>query len=256
MNEPKVIACLGKGGVGKTAVAALTGRLLIEKGLRVLFVDADPAMGLSCALDASGYKTIGEARIEIIRQAKISSSAEEKARLGDMVDYLLLEALYDTGNYGLLVMGQTDSLGCYCPINSLLRSTIAAMASQYDWIIIDAEAGIEQVNRQVVESVDYPLIITDNTMRGVKTSIMIAGLIERIPQMQPQKTGIIFNRVEQAAGSLCQQLTDAGLESFGTVPADQNIGELDLKGRPILEIASDSPALQALQQILQNHEIL
>ena len=74
---------------------------------------------------------------------------EPKAKYVDhqFVDYLLLEALYEAPQYGLLVMGQTDSIGCFCPLNTLLRSTIKTIASQYDVVIIDAEAGFEQISR-------------------------------------------------------------------------------------------------------------
>ncbi len=247
MHETKIAAMLGKGGVGKTAISAMLGRLLIGRGLRVLFIDADPAMGLACALNISGYKTIGEARLEIIEQARISSSEEEQARLADIVDYLLLEALYETPDYGLLVMGQSDRLGCYCPLNSLLRSTIRAIGAQYDWIIIDAEAGIEQVNRQVVESVHYPVIITDNSLRGVKTALMIHELIEKIPQMRPEKCGVIFNRVEAAAPELQQKL--GRLECYGAVGVDLAISQADLTGSSIL--AATGPALADLEGVLQ-----
>ena len=77
MNEPVIIAFLGKGGVGKTVLSALTGTILSARGKRVLLVDADPAMGLTSALEVSDIKTIGTAREEIIHQASISNSSEE-----------------------------------------------------------------------------------------------------------------------------------------------------------------------------------
>lgn len=181
MNEPIILAFLGKGGVGKTVLSALTGTILSACGKKVLFVDADPAMGLTSALEVSDIKTIGAAREEIIRQARISSSSEEKEKLADIVDYLLMEALYEGQGFGMVAMGQTNTLGCYCPVNNLLRSTIKSIASQYEAVIIDAEAGIEQVNRQVVESVHYPVIVTDNSLRGARTAVMISSLLKKFP---------------------------------------------------------------------------
>lgn len=114
-------AFLGKGGTGKTILSALTAKLAIDSKKRTLLIDADPAMGLATALGATGFKTIGEAREEIIKEARIASKTEEQNRLSEIIDYLLLEALYETPEYSLLVLGQTNTLGCYCPINSLLK---------------------------------------------------------------------------------------------------------------------------------------
>jgi CO dehydrogenase maturation factor len=198
MKDSLRFAFIGKGGVGKTILSTLAGRIFMERGERVLFIDADPAMGLATSLQVDGFKTIGRAREEIIREAKISNSVEEKERLSEIIDYLLLEALFERDRFSMIVMGQTETLGCYCPINNLLKNTIGSFASQYDVVIIDAEAGIEQINRQVVESVQYPVIVTDNSMKGVKTALMIEDRIRNIPAMSPVKTGLIFNRVESA----------------------------------------------------------
>ena len=180
------IAMLGKGGVGKTMLSAVFGKIFSDMGKRILLVDADPVQGLTTALDIKDIKTIGQARVEIIQKARMVNSEEEKERIADIIDYLLMESLYETPDFSLITMGQTDRLGCFCPINSLLRNTIQSIGSQYDIIIIDAEAGIEQVNRQVVETVDYPVIVSDNTMRGMNTAFMIADMIERIPVMEPR----------------------------------------------------------------------
>jgi len=256
MSETKIMAFLGKGGVGKTALSALTGKIMTDSGLKVLYIDADPAMGLASALDVEGYKTIGQAREEIIKKARISNKEEEKDRLSDIIDYLLLEALYESPSYGLLVMGQTDTLGCYCPLNSLLRNTIETIASQYELIIIDAEAGIEQVNRQVVESVHYPVIVTDNSMRGVRTAFLIRDLIMKVPKMDPVRTGVIFNRVDKAADVLTDKLSEGNLEYYGSVQSDPAISEVDLHGSPIIDIDSTSISLQNLESIYKESGII
>jgi len=167
MGETKILAFIGKGGVGKTVLSAIAGKIFINKGKRVLFVDADPAMGLATAHNVENHKTIGMAREEIIKNTKTANSKEEKDGLPDMTDYLLMEALYEGPEFSMIIMGQTDSLGCFCPVNKLLRGTISSIASNYEIVIIDAEAGFEQVNRQVIEKVQYPIIISDNTVRGI-----------------------------------------------------------------------------------------
>jgi CO dehydrogenase maturation factor len=250
MNKTIIIAFLGKGGVGKTVLSALAGKILSARGKRVLFVDADPAMGLTSALEVDAIKTIGTAREEIIRRAKISNSSQEKQQLSEIVDYLLLEALYEGPDFGMVAMGRTDTLGCYCPINNLLRSTIQEIASQYEIVIIDAEAGIEQVNRQVVESVHYPVIVTDNSKRGVKTAVMISRLLKKVPKMAPIKVGAIFNRVEEADGDLVKMILEEGMDYYGSLKPDPAISELDRRGISIANIDDASNSSVEMQAIL------
>ena len=237
MNNLKTITLLGKGGVGKTLLSALIGKYFIDQDKKVLFIDADPARGLQTALNVEQVKTIGEARVEIIKTVKISSKIEEKQNLVNIIDYLLLEALYEDPRFSLLVMGQTDTLGCYCPLNSLLRETIKSIGSEYEIIIIDAEAGIEQVNRQVVETVAYPIIVTDNSLRGIKTSLMINDLIKKIPKMKPLQTGIIFNRVDKIEPTLLNYLPP-DLKIYGHLPSDAEIAKFDLQGKSLIELTS------------------
>ena len=251
MNEPIILAFLGKGGVGKTVLSALTGTILSACGKKVLFVDADPAMGLTSALEVSDIKTIGAAREEIIRQARISSSSEEKEKLADIVDYLLMEALYEGQGFGMVAVGQTNTLGCYCPVNNLLRSTIKSIASQYEAVIIDAEAGIEQVNRQVVESVHYPVIVTDNSLRGARTAVMISSLLKKIPQLSPVKVGTVFNRVDQADENLVKMILEAGMDYYGSLRPDNAISALDRQGLSIAKIAGTSPAAAGMRSVLE-----
>jgi len=250
MTKKITIALLGKGGVGKTILATLIGSFFIQHQKKVLFIDADPARGLQTALDIEDLKTIGEARVEIIKAAKISTKTKEKSHLPDIIDYLLLEALYETPFFSLLVMGQTDTLGCYCPLNSLLRETIQTIGFEYDFIIIDAEAGIEQVNRQVVETVDYPIIVTDNSMRGVKTALRLEELIHKVPNMNPVEIGIIFNRVPEVSQDLLE-LIKPKLKFYGLVSADPQVAEFDLKGKSLLELPLQSTAVQEVRTILE-----
>ncbi len=255
MSDTIIMAFLGKGGVGKTVLSALAGKILSAWGKRVLFVDADPAMGLTSALEVDAIKTIGTAREEIIHRAKVSNSSQEKQQLAEIVDYLLLETIYEGPDFGLVAMGHTATLGCYCPINNLLRSTIQAIASQYEIVIIDAEAGIEQVNRQVVESVHYPVIVTDNSKRGVKTAVMISRLLKKVPKMAPIKVGAIFNRIEEADGDLVKIILEEGMDYYGSLKQNPAISELDRRGISIANIDDTSNSVAEMRAILVQMDI-
>ncbi len=248
---PLIMAFTGKGGVGKTILSALAGKIFSGNGKRVLFVDADPAKGLAEALGVFDVKTIGQAREEIIQKEKEKKASGNNENLLNMIDYLLLEALYEAPDFSLLVMGRADNIGCYCPLNELLRGTIAVISSRYDIIIIDAEAGLEQVNRQVVESVHYPVIVSDNSMRGVRSAIMINNIIKEVPKMHPVKTGVLFNRVSDTDSDLVARLKDDEVKCYGSIKSDAFISEFDLSGRCLMEIPEDAPVISEFEKLLE-----
>ena len=98
---------------------------------RLLLIDADPAMGLLSALGVSVRRTMGEVREAIIETAK-GGKDEEKAKISDMLDYMVFEALTELDRFSILAMGRTETLGCFCPVNKLLRAAIETLSENFD----------------------------------------------------------------------------------------------------------------------------
>src|SRR4030042_4333744 len=173
-SSKKLVAVCGKGGTGKTVFTAMMARVLREtdSAVKLLLIDADPAMGLPNALGVNVKRTIGQIREDVIRTTR-TGGEERKTQLGDMLDYMILEALHEMDGFALLAMGRTETLGCFCPLNDLLRGAIEILSRSFDIILIDSEAGLEQINRQVVSRVDTLIIVTDATMRGLQTAAVI-----------------------------------------------------------------------------------
>lgn len=251
-DTARVIAYLGKGGAGKTALSALTARLLIARKKKLLMIDADPARGLVLALGADYKYTVGQARDRIISRARSEQGSGEE--IAGMIDYLILEALAEHPLFSLLVMGRTEGPGCYCPVNTLLRESIEQLAGGFDYIVIDAEAGIEQVSRQVTKRVDRPVIVTDPSVRGAETAAAIAEALEK--NGSKPAAGVIFNRADAPDPRLLERLEGAGLHCLGSVPSDPAILQFDLEGRPLLELPEQSPALKSLEKVLADAEII
>jgi CO dehydrogenase maturation factor len=256
MNETRIIAFLGKGGAGKTMLSSLTGKILIDEGKKVLFIDADPTCGLATALAIDEYQTIGKAREKIIHETRIASKVGESESITETIDYLLTQTLHEEKGFSIIVMGQTDTIGCYCPINDLLRSTIHKISINYDYVIIDAEAGIEQINRQVVDFVGFPIIVTDNALRSVKTAIVVMDTIKSASKIQPEIFNVIFNKVNRIEESHKTLLEQNGLNILGFIPPDAEIASNDINGRSPLTMSSDSKALLKLKNILREFGII
>jgi len=152
--------------------------------------------------------------------------------------------------FAMLAMGRTDTLGCYCPVNDILRSVIETLAGSFDTILIDGEAGLEQINRQVMGHVDTLIIISDATSRGLQTAAQIKGMAQSERVIQCERLGLVFNRVHGNEELLKQAAQDMGLEVFGYIPQDEDIAHYDLLGKPLMELTT-SPGLAAVRNIVE-----
>ncbi len=254
-KSAKLIAMCGKGGTGKTALTALLTKHILRRGDRkLLVIDADPAMSLPSALGVEVTKTVSQIRERLIREAR-SAGKGEKQQMARSLDYMLLEALIETDSFSMLVMGRPDSLGCYCPVNDLLRDGIETIAENFKTVLIDGEAGIEQISRQVIRSVDMPVIVSDLSARGLQTASAIKRLVESHKIIKYKKLGLVINRVRgnghgdwsnSGESDFLEHARQAGLELLGWIPEDENIARFDMQARPLLELADDSPAFVAV----------
>jgi len=252
----RLIALCGKGGVGKTAVTAMMAKVIIERGKtsKLLLIDADPASGLAGAVGVKVRRSMGQIREEIIKTAQ-SGRKEEISHLADKLDYMVLEALNEFDAFALLAMGRTETLGCFCPVNYLLRETIEKLSRSFDTILIDGEAGLEQINRQVMDSVETLIIVSDASMRGLQTAALINKMVQEEKVIQCRNLGLVFNRVQAGEELLRQSAQDIGIEVFGFIPLDDNVVHYDLVAKPIIDLPDSSPAIVAVRSIMEEREL-
>lgn len=238
----KVVAVCGKGGVGKTTISAILSRLLSEDAIgRVLVVDADPAVGLGMALSRFPERTVNDVRKEIISTVREHST--DSMDLAASVDYKMMEIVMESGNLGFLSVGRPEEEGCYCQLNTLLREAIETLSSHFDLTLIDAEAGVEQVNRRVMRSVSHLLLVSDSALKAVRVAESIRKVADGA--VNYRKLGLLINRArgEEDARQLASR-TDLPL--LGWIPEDDTVREFDAEARSFLEIPS-CPALEAVR---------
>ncbi len=244
-TKGKTIAITGKGGSGKTTLAAiLTSILAKNQNHKVLSIDADSSINLPYALGVEPKQTVAEIRRQIIENPESRTEMKNKPMQNVMED-----ALEIGDGFGLLVMGRPEGPGCFCAINNLLRYGIDNLSKQFDITLIDCEAGPEQVNRRVVDHVDVLIIVTDASIRGARVAGSIMEVIQNDKSIQPGCTGLVINRLKGEDKLIREKAAQWGLEIFGTIPEDEHIAKYDAVGKPIIDITEPSSGISAIEEI-------
>jgi CO dehydrogenase maturation factor len=242
---PRVLATLGKGGVGKTTVAAMAVKALSAAGRRVLAIDADPSGGLGLALGLEAKRTVNDIRLEIIESIKNGGGNKQELVLS--LDYHLLDALAERGGIAFLSVGRPEEEGCYCQLNTLLREAIEILSRGFDVTVVDAEAGIEQISRRVMRSVDTMILVSDTSLKGMKVASAIAEAAQEDGKIEAL---FLLNRVhpDEDPESIS---ADWGRPIRGWLPEDEAVYSFDRDGRSFLDLPP-CPAYEALDRVLRS----
>ncbi|MDP3259522.1 MAG: AAA family ATPase [Thermodesulfovibrionales bacterium] len=251
-----VIALAGKGWTGKTSISALTVKYLVEKKKKaVLAVDADSNSCLNEALGVDVHATIGHLREESLQAIRGGTERPGGMSMEQLFDYQVQQSVIEAKGFDLMVMGRPEGPGCYCAANNIIRKYTDKLSETYTYVVIDNEAGMEHLSRRTTHKVDLLLIISDPTVRGIKTAKRIADLVKEL-DLDIDKHMLIINRVTGDESDDLKKLAESlGLEVAGVVPQDKNVFQYDLQGKAIVELPEDSPAIKNVYSILDRFGI-
>ena len=242
----EVVAITGKGGAGKTTFTAILAKILAADGMNLLVVDADPPVSLTYALGAQPVKTLGDMRSRLIDDPGERRKFNERHTRDVVRDEVLIEL----DDMDLLVLGRAEGPGCYCSLNQLLKFGIESLAEGYEITLIDCEAGIEQINRRVIDSISKLVMISDATLKGLQTAVYLKDIASQHGVTGPHETGLVINRAGEGAEALDEQAREMGLDVLGLIPTDDNVAEYDRLGRPTIGLPDNSPSVAAVREIL------
>ncbi|MBI5407769.1 MAG: AAA family ATPase [Nitrospirae bacterium] len=251
-----VIALAGKGGTGKTSVAALTVKYLKEKRQGpVLAVDADSNACLNEALGIEIHATIGNLREDSLDAVRAGGARPGGMSMEQLFDYQVQQSIIEADGFDLMVMGRPEGPGCYCAANNIIRKYTDKLADSYPYVVIDNEAGMEHLSRRTTHNVDLLLIISDPTVKGMQTARRINGLVDEL-KLDVRKRALLVNRITGTEGEELKAYAETlGLKVDGLLPNDENIFRYDLEGRAIFSLPSSSPSLTALYGVLDSLSI-
>lgn len=242
------IAVAGKGGTGKTSITALIIRYLLKAGSTpILAVDADPNANLADSLGIKVNRTIGSI---------IASFNEEKINIPPgmtkeaYLEFKLNEAILESKGLDLVTMGRGEGAECYCYPNLLLRKFIDSLSGNYAYMVMDNEAGMEHLSRRTTQNVDALLIVSDHSIKGVRTIARIRELVRELKLVVRKEMPVINLVPEQVDPVIAGELARLGIAPAAEIPFDENICQFDILQKPLLELPDTAPAVRAIRNLM------
>ncbi len=234
------IVFAGKGGTGKSTLAALTVRYLREKVLKpILAVDADPNYCLPDLLGIQEVETLAEIRDNALLRKPQGMSLDE------WLEIEINRIVKESEGFDLLVMGRPEGKGCYCAVNNVLKRVISEIAENYMYIVVDNEAGMEHISRGILDKIDLLFIVGTPAKNSIQAALRIKELIKRLG-ITPKKNIFIIN---QATNKIEEINRD--FEKVFYVNFDVNLKKLSERGEDIFSLQDNSAIIDSFYKILE-----
>ena len=233
------IAISGKGGVGKTLLAAFLAKAFAESGYSVLAIDADPDSNLAATLgfpQSEKITPVSEMSDLIAERTGVQpGQVGSFFKLNPKVDDLPEKYWLEYNGVKLMVMGRIKKggSGCYCPENTLLQALVShLLLARNEVVILDMEAGIEHLGRATAKAVDKLLVVVEPGKSSIETAYTINELAQDIGL---HNIAVVGNKLRSQADRKFLISSLPGFNFLGFIPYDQALVEADIANRPLLD---------------------
>jgi CO dehydrogenase maturation factor len=223
-------------------------RFLLDKGKGpILAVDADANSNLNEVLGVKISSTIGGAREVMKKDVPVGMTKDI------WFEYKVQEALTEAKGFDLIAMGRPEGPGCYCAANTLARKCLDILTGNYQYIVIDNEAGMEHFSRLTTRDVDLLFIVSDSSQRGILTASRIRDLIHEL-DLRIVREVLVINRVQGEPGpEIYGEVKKQNLELGGILPVDEEVYRYDYEGKPTFHLPMEAKAVQAARRIFEKY---
>ena len=249
------IALAGKGGTGKTTVAGMVIKYLVQnQSGAILGIDADPSANLNMVLGLELGWTVGDIRENLLEEVQKSLTMGGAAMgtlsggmsKSDYLNYEVQSALSEGKRFDLIAMGRSEGPGCYCAVNHNLREIVDRISRNYRYVVIDNEAGMEHLSRRTTRDVQHLFIISGPTQRGIVAAERIVHLKDEL-EINVENTYLILNRLPgEMPKPLQERIQKIKVPFLGVIPSDDELINFEFSGRPLIELGDDSPVYRAV----------
>ena len=244
------IAVAGKGGTGKTSTTSLVIRYLMKNGSGpILAIDADPNANLGESLGLTVERTVGSVLDSFQKdKIKIPPGMSKQAYL----NYKLNEIIVESKGLDLVTMGRGEGPDCYCAPNLVLKNFADSLAENYAYVVMDNEAGMEHLSRRTTQNIDALLIISDHSVKGIRTVARIRDLVSELKLVVKRQLIIISFAPTKLDPLVTKELARLGIDLTATIPLDEELYQYDLKLKSLLDLPDTSKAVRAVNDLMTN----
>jgi CO dehydrogenase maturation factor len=243
------IAITGKGGTGKTTIAAALVTCLMDRGCSpVLAVDADPNSCLDGVLGVKALKTVGQIREE---SRDAGAGQPEGMSKRELVEMRISESLVEASDFDLIAMGRPEGPGCYCYANNLFGDCINELSKGYPFIVIDNEAGLENLSRRLYRKVDLLVIVGDPSKRGIETLRRLHALAHEMG-VEYGRLAVVINLVREGTvtGGLSSLSDELSADSLIMLPFDPELAGAGEEGMRMQDVPRTNPVLAGINGLI------
>lgn len=242
------IAVAGKGGTGKTSVTSLIIRYIINNNLgNILAVDADPNSNLAESLGLKVNQTVGRILNEFQgEKLNIPQGMTKEAYL----EYQLNTAITESKHLDLITMGRGEGPECYCYPNVVIRKLIDDWAKNYNFVVMDNEAGMEHLSRRTTQNIDELFLVSDHSVKGLRAVARIRELVAELKLIVKRESTIINLVPGEIDPLLRQEMEKLGITAAATIPVDEEMKRYDLEQKPLFGLPDTSSAVVAVNELM------
>lgn len=228
------IAIAGKGGVGKSTIAALIVSHLCRNGQGpVLAIDADPDANLGTLLGIKVEQSIGDLREDLRKKLGDLPAGMSKASYFEAGLHQIIE---EASGFDLITMGKGEGSGCYCSLNNLIRKFSEDLMPSYAWAVFDNEAGLEHISRRTTSNIDALIVVVNDNPLSLDTARTI-GKIAKDMDTKIGKQYLVANMIREGReAGIIEQTSELPMEFICSIPVDPKLEEVVSRGQAVSEL--------------------